>query len=113
MRVLLDECLPKRLKASLTDFEVITVPEAGWGGLPDRSLLELAAEHVDVFITADRTVLTHLPPTSPLGILILVAPTNRLADLLPLVPAIRRALATIQPGHRIRLSTGDPEHGHS
>ena len=32
MRVLLDECLPRRLKRLLADHEVVTVPEAGWAG---------------------------------------------------------------------------------
>ena len=30
MRVLLDECLPRRLKQSISGHEVATVPEMGW-----------------------------------------------------------------------------------
>ena len=30
MRVLLDECLPRRLKRLITGYDVVTVPEAGW-----------------------------------------------------------------------------------
>ncbi len=30
MRVLIDECLPKKLKLELSDHFVQTVPEAGW-----------------------------------------------------------------------------------
>jgi hypothetical protein len=32
MRILLDECLPRRLKFDLVGHEVDTVPEAGWAG---------------------------------------------------------------------------------
>jgi predicted nuclease of predicted toxin-antitoxin system len=32
MRILLDECLPKKLKKDFINHEVKTVPEMGWGG---------------------------------------------------------------------------------
>jgi len=32
MRILIDECLPKKLKLELPDHLVKTVPEAGWAG---------------------------------------------------------------------------------
>jgi hypothetical protein len=39
MRVLLDECLPKKLKHELEANEVTTVPEAGWAGKTTVSFL--------------------------------------------------------------------------
>ncbi len=30
MKVLLDECLPRKLKRELVEHDVMTVPEAGW-----------------------------------------------------------------------------------
>lgn len=42
MRVLLDECLPKRLKQWIIGHEVVTVPEAGWSGKDNGELLTLA-----------------------------------------------------------------------
>jgi hypothetical protein len=65
MRVLLDECLPRRLKAHLAPHQVITVPEAGWAGTKDA---ELGAR------------------------------SNRLADLLPLIPKVALALNAVQAG---------------
>ena len=32
MKILLDECVTKKLKAHLKEFEVFTVTELGWGG---------------------------------------------------------------------------------
>lgn len=32
MRILIDECLPKKLKQELKDHHVITVQEKGWNG---------------------------------------------------------------------------------
>jgi hypothetical protein len=43
MRVLLDECLPRGLKAAIIGHDVSTVPEMGWAGLPDHLILEEAA----------------------------------------------------------------------
>jgi hypothetical protein len=39
MRVLLDECLPRKLKGHVHDHEVTTVPEAGWAGTKNGALL--------------------------------------------------------------------------
>jgi hypothetical protein len=42
MRVLLDECLPRKLKNALSDHQCQTVPEAGMAGKTNWSLLSLA-----------------------------------------------------------------------
>ena len=42
MRVLLDECVPRKLKRVLGDHEVVTVTENGWSGLKNGELLKLA-----------------------------------------------------------------------
>jgi hypothetical protein len=42
MRLLLDECVPKRLKRHLSEHDVQTVPEAGWAGLKNGALLRVA-----------------------------------------------------------------------
>jgi len=56
MRVLLDECLPRRLKREIVGYEVVTVPEAGWAGKSNGELLALAAERFDVFVTVDQNL---------------------------------------------------------
>lgn len=56
MRVLLDECLPRRLKAHLPGHQVVTVPEAGWGGKKNGELLRAADGLVDVFVTVDSNL---------------------------------------------------------
>ncbi len=48
MRVLLDECLPKKLKAHIVADLVQTVPEAGWAGTQNGELLRLAEQEFDV-----------------------------------------------------------------
>jgi hypothetical protein len=39
-----------------------------------------------------------------LSVLVLVAPTNRLADLLPLMPSAQAALGSISPGDVVEIS---------
>jgi hypothetical protein len=59
MRVLLDECLPRGLKAHLSGHDVVTVPEAGWAGMKNGELLRAAAgagRAVDVFVTIDKSI---------------------------------------------------------
>ena len=56
MRVLLDECLPRRLKSHLTPHAVVTVPEVGWAGLKNGELLARADGQFDAFVTIDRNL---------------------------------------------------------
>ena len=56
MRVLLDECLPRRLKQAIVGFDVATVSDAGWAGKSNGELLGLAADDFDVFVTVDQNL---------------------------------------------------------
>ena len=42
MKILLDECIPRKFKNSLTDHDCQTVPEAGLVGKKNGALLSLA-----------------------------------------------------------------------
>ncbi len=89
MRILLDECIDRRLAKEFGGYEIKTVPQMGWAGIKDRELLILAASVFDVFITADRN-LSFQQNLSPfdLSLIVLQAQSNRLADLKPLVPKV-------------------------
>lgn len=105
MKVLLDECLPRKLKYDLPGHTVSTVPEMGWAGTKNSELLRLAESAFEVFVTADQNVEYQLNLRSTiLGIVVLVAPNNRLATLRPLMPKVGLALATIQPGERVYIT---------
>lgn len=54
MRLLLDECIPRKLKAYLLGHECLTTPEAGWAGKKNGELLALAEGSFDVFLTLDK-----------------------------------------------------------
>lgn len=104
MKLLLDECLPKRLKEELKAYEVKTVPEMGWAGKKNGELIQLAAKQFDVFITADQNItyqqnLRH----SEIGIVTLKVVNTRFDTLQTLLPQLKQALATISPGELIEV----------
>ena len=106
MRVLLDECLPRRLKHELAGHEVYTVPEMGWAGIENGDLLRLAAPQFDVFLTVDKS-LHHQQNIGAvsIGVVTLRARRNDLQALLPLMPTVRNVLLEVAPGSVV--SVGD------
>ena len=54
MRILLDECVPRRLRWELPGHDVRTVPEMGWSGKKNGELLQLTtASGFEVLMTVD------------------------------------------------------------
>lgn len=99
MKVLLDECLPKKLKGHIDAELVKTVPEAGWAGKQNGELLRLAEKDFDVIVTNDQNI-EHQQVISrfDLAFIVLVAPTNDIVDLLPLMPELNRILPALEVG---------------
>jgi len=56
MRVILDECLPKRLLHHISGYDVTTVPMAGFAGYKNGKLLAVVEDQFDVFITMDANL---------------------------------------------------------
>ena len=97
MRILIDECLPKKLKAEFTSHTTFTVQEKGWAGMKNGELLGRAEKEFDVWVTADQNIefqqdLRHFD----IAIIVLVARRNQLERLLPLMPQLHKVLQTIQ-----------------
>ena len=99
MRVLLDECLPQRLKRELPGHDARTAPEMGWASKRNGELLRLAEREFDVFLTVDRN-LQHEQDLSSfdIAVIVLVARSNRLDDLRPLMGPVREMLASVKRG---------------
>jgi predicted nuclease of predicted toxin-antitoxin system len=105
MKILLDECIDRRLTREFVGYEIKTVPQMGWAGIKDLELLVLAAAEFDVFVTADRNLLfqQNLSPFD-LSLIVLKAQSNRLADLKPLVPKVLEILDTAPKGQATLVS---------
>ena len=105
MNILLDECVDARLASEIVGHVVTTVPQRGWDGMKDGPLLQLAALEFDVFITVDSNVpFQQNLAKFDLRIVILKAPSNRLADLKLLVPELQRVLLNISFSEIITVS---------
>jgi hypothetical protein len=99
VRVLLDECVDWHLARALMDHEVKTARQMGWTGLKNGELLSLASRHFDAFVTVERNLAFQQETTRfGLATMVLHARTNRLADLLPLVPKLLAALESVESG---------------
>ena len=105
MRVLLDECVPRRLAHAFgPEHSVATVTGLGWAGTQNGELLRLAtANGFEVLLTVD--VGLHVSPTTPLSVLVLRAGSNRLEALLPLMPGVLERLAALPPGRTEVIAT--------
>ena len=104
MRLLLDESVPRRLRGALPAHSVRTAVEMGWGGVKNGALLVLAAAEFDAFITVDR----NLPfqqniATLPIAVVVLIAHSNELQALLPLVPRLEEALVSLLPRTLVQI----------
>ena len=99
MRVLLDECVPRTLRNELPGHEVKTVAEAGWAGVKNGALLQLAAKEFDLLLTVDRN-LEYQQNFGGVSIAVVVihAQSNDIDLLRPLVPVVLAAMSKAKPG---------------
>jgi hypothetical protein len=99
MRVLLDECVPSRLRQELSGHEVRTVPEMGWASKENGELLQLASPTFDVFITTDQKLSYQQNVANfDIAVIVLVARRTKLEFLRPLMRKVEQALAEVRPG---------------
>jgi PIN like domain len=105
MRILLDECAPRPLKRELKDYDIRTVVEMGWSSKKNGELLKLMTEAgFTILLTTDQNLRYQQNlQQAGVAVIVLVAPTNRLPDLIPLVPEVRNVLSTIAPGEVIEI----------
>lgn len=99
MRLLLDECVDRRLARQITGHDVSTVVGLGWAGVRNGTLLARTAGQFDIFVTVDRNLaFQQRIDTVPFAVVVLRARTNRLVDLQPLVPQLLQAIPEVRPG---------------
>ena len=90
MKLLLDENLPKRLKADFKGHEVYTVFDKAWNGIQNGSLLQLMQENgFHALLTFDKN-LQHQQnfQKSLITVFVLAAKNNTYKELMPLVPLV-------------------------
>jgi hypothetical protein len=99
VKILLDECLDRRIAKEIVGYEVKTVPQMNWIGVKNGELMRLAQIEFDVFITVDRNLsFQQNLPKFNIAVLVLRAKSNRLADLLPLAQPMLEVLPNLEKG---------------
>lgn len=104
MRILLDECLPRKLARELIGHECSTAPKMGWAGLKNGALLAKAVGHFDVFLTVDK----KLPDEQKLAafaiaVIVMRCATNDINDLKKLLPELLTAFSKARNGAAIMV----------
>ena len=109
MRILLDENLPRKLTGHLVTHACQTVVECGWAGKKNGELLGLADLQFDVLLTLDKNMpYQQKLDTKRIALLIVRARSNRIQDLLVLIPECLAALKSIQPRQVVRIGSLPP-----
>lgn len=105
MRLLLDECVPRKFKNALPGHDCRTVPEEGLAGKKNGELLSLAEKSgFEVFLTLDRGLEYEQNLRGRVIAVVLVrAQSNRLADLLPHSAEILGTIRSIRPGELVKV----------
>jgi predicted nuclease of predicted toxin-antitoxin system len=106
MRLLLDECLPRKLKSLFiaAGHDCETVREVGWEGVANGELLAQAELLFDVLITVDKNLRYQQTfKNRVISVLVLRAKSNDIKDLEPLVPSALTALQSIKPGQVLEV----------
>ncbi|HEU0052011.1 MAG TPA: DUF5615 family PIN-like protein [Longimicrobium sp.] len=99
MRVLLDECVSRKVRRELPGHHVRTVVEQGWSGTKNGALLRKAAGEFDVLVTVDAN-LEHQQNIRdlPVSVIVLISFSNDIDKLMPLMPQLRELVPTVEPG---------------
>jgi predicted nuclease of predicted toxin-antitoxin system len=106
MRILIDECLPHRVKFLFAEagHDCQTAREAGFSGKENGELLAAADKKFDVLLTIDKNIRHQQSLTGrKIAVLIIRAVSNDLEDIRPHVPDALSALRTIQPGQFVEV----------
>jgi hypothetical protein len=93
VKLLIDECVDRRLADHIPGHVVESVQDAGWRSIKNGELLRLAAGRYDGFVKVDRNLAFQQPVSRfDIAIIVLRAKSNDLDDLKKLVPELLEAL---------------------
>ncbi len=103
--MLLDECVPRRLRHALPGLEVSTVADEGWLGRRNgdllRSMAEVGFTHL---VTVDRNLMFQQNVAAAgVAVLVVRARTNRITELRPLMATVAEMLPTVARGQVVHV----------
>lgn len=98
MKILLDECLTKRLKPHLREFEVFTVSEMKWNGIKNGKLMSLCIENgFDLILTIDKNLMFQQDVGKHnLTIAVLNSLTSKIEELVLFIPSLKLKIKDLE-----------------
>ncbi len=98
MKILLDECVTKRLKIYLKDFEVFRTTELGWGGIKNGKLMSLCVENgFDILLTIDKNLAFQQNLDKyKLTIVVFNCKTSKIEELVDFVPSFKTQVGNFE-----------------
>jgi len=91
MKILLDECVTKKLKIYLPEYNIFTVTEMGWGGLKNGKLMKQCVDNgFDNLLTIDKNLMFQQNLDKfELMIVILNAVTSKIEELVLFISSFK------------------------
>ena len=98
MKILLDECVTKRLKKYLEEFEVFTVRELELSGIKNSKLLTYCIENkFDILLTIDKNLMHQQNLDKyPVTIVVLNCLTSKIEELITFLPSFKLQVDALQ-----------------
>ena len=98
MKILLDECVTKRLKKYLEEFEVFTVRELGLSGIKNGRLMSYCVENeFDILLTIDKNLMHQQNLDKyPVTIVVLNCLTSKIEELITFLPSFKLQVEALQ-----------------
>lgn len=97
--------MPRQLVAELPDHDASTVGMQGWRGVVNGELLRRTeAAGFEVFVTADGNLeYQQTIARRSFGVVVVFPRRLKIEFLLPLVPALRHAIASVEAGEVLHV----------
>lgn len=98
MKILLDECVSKRLKNYLTEFDTFIVSELGISGIKNGKLMNFCKENnFDILLTIDKNlVFQQNLDKYPISIVVLNSYTSKLDELILFLPSFKEQINSFE-----------------
>ncbi len=109
VKVLLDACVPHRLRRGLIEFDVETVQGAGLDQIPDGALLAAIDGKYDVLVTRDRNLSFQQKIVGrSVAVVVLRSLDQSPAAFDALLPELKAAISAAEPGTVTLVGGGAP-----
>jgi predicted nuclease of predicted toxin-antitoxin system len=98
MKILLDECVTKRLKKYLEEFEVFTARELALSGIKNGKLMTYCVENnFDILLTIDKNLLFQQSLEKyPIAIVVFNCLTSKIEELITFLPSFKSQVYELQ-----------------